>query len=405
MLRRGLVLVVLLAWPFAASSGSGGVAAARAPAVVPVADAAILASGVIGPDGGRIVVPSSARAIPGAEAHLAAESGRPSLMLAISAPAAERPPLFPRLPVMRVAASVPLESPVEITFPYDAAFLDEFGVGDESVLGLYQRGDDGLWASVHARVDTAGRVLRARVEAPGTWVIAPGWLLKPWQRHGLVGQLGAAGKTALVIHGWNASPWDACQLALMAGLSRAYGRVVAYAYPSALDINESARWLRDEITANYPDATFNVIGFSEGGLVARAAIEPGAWNGGQTIAASVRHLITIATPHTGLVAGLGPSVLGDIAAAQMHPGSELLRALNASPPGVATRYFAIAGDGAGDRVSDTLVSVDSALGRGVLAPEGMAVLPLLHAATYGGGPGMPCDPRVYDTIADRVADR
>ena len=81
----------------------------------------------------------------------------------------------------------------------------------------------------------------------------------------------------------------------------------------------------------------------------------------------------------------------------MRPGSAFLTALNAHPTMGAAHYGFIGGDGWHDRASDALVSVDSALARGILSGQRTATLPLVHAMPSGDG-GMPCDPRVYAAI-------
>jgi hypothetical protein len=156
-------------------------------------------------------------------------------------------------------------------------------------------------------------------------------------------------------------------------------------------------WLRDAIAARYPGVTFDVVGVSEGGLVARAAVEPGAWNDGRTIAQSVRNLITIATPHLGVLPDTGPSLLSDLASSEMRAGAQFLADLNARPDSGPVRYTTIAGDG-WRGASDGLVGVDSALGRGVLTSARAVTLTLVHAPSLGAD-AMPCNAQVYQTIA------
>ena len=269
-------------------------------------------------------------------------------------------------------------------------------------LGLYTQDADGLWGALVSFPDPANNVVEAEVDRLTSWVVAPGWMLTAWQRRALMGDAFVPGaRNVLLVHGWSSSPWDGCELQLAAAMHGAYDHVSVYAYPSALDIGENARWLRDALSARSPGTAFDVIGFSEGGLIGRAAIEPGDWNGGSTIAGSVRHLVTIATPHDGLLPDAGPSLLSDLASLQMRAGSEFLRGLNQHPDTGGVRYTTIAGNGWGDRTSDGLVGVDSALGSGVLAPARAITLPLMHAPTLGGA-GMPCEARVYDAIASAV---
>jgi hypothetical protein len=304
------------------------------------------------------------------------------------------------VPVLRAEPATALVAPATLRIVYGSSFLAAWNVDDERSLALYEQDDDGLWRWIAATFDDARHTVTARVDRLATWAVAPGGLLAPWQQRQLIGAPFEAGhRNALIIHGWNASPWEACMLQLTAAVYGAgYDRVLAYAYPSALDIAANGAWLRDEIAGRYPGVDFDVIAFSEGGLVARTAIEPGRWNAGRTIGASVRNLLTIATPHLGLVEGLPPSFLGDVAAEQMRAGSPFLRELNEAPDQGGTRYHFIAGDGAADGMSDGTVGVSSALARGLLRAQHAATLPLGHAPFYGAPGAMPCDPRVYELI-------
>ena len=346
--------------------------------------------------GGIIAVTDPASPIAGASIDLSPGAVGADTTVAIDAGDDGAFPMFPDLTIVRATARVPLLKPVHIRIPYSEALLAHWNVTDERQLVLYTRDDDGLWGALTGSVDPAHNVIEASVDRLTSWVVAPGWMLTAWQRRALIGGSLTPGKrNVLLVHGWNSSPWDGCELRLAAGLRETYDNVAAYAYPSALDIGENAVWLRDAIRTRYPGVAFDIVGFSEGGLVARAALEPGAWNGGQTIAASVRNLITIATPHLGVLPETGPSLLSDTASSEMVAGSSFLRDLNMHPETGGVRYGLIAG--AGWRVtSDGLVGVDSALGRGTLVPYRTATLPSVHAS--GGTGGMPCDQRVYDAI-------
>ncbi len=399
------MLSVLALGSFAAASCGGRVSAARsAPGDPPRAEldvaepatAHAASTSISARLGGTIEVTHLASPLAGARIDLPPRAVSADATVAIDVSDDGAFPMFPDLTVVRATATAPLLKPVGIRIPYSQAFLAHWNVTDELQLVLYTRDDDGLWGALAASVDPAHNVMEANVDRLTSWVVAPGWMLTAWQRRALVGDVFTAGKrNVLLVHGWNSSPWDGCELQLAAGLRGAYDNVVAYAYPSALDIGENAVWLRDAISARYPGVMFDVVGFSEGGLVARAAIEPGAWNGGQTIAASVRNLITIATPHLGVLPDTGPSLLSDAASSEMVAGSSFLRDLNTDPQTGGVRYGLIAG--AGWRVtSDGLVSVDSALARGTLVPRRTATLSSIHAS--GGTGGMPCDTRVYDAI-------
>lgn len=80
-------------------------------------------------------------------------------------------------------------------------------------------------------------------------------------------------KNVLIIHGWNGSPSDACMKILIGFADGLYDNVLAYQYPSAEAIGENARWLYNTLSPLMmnPDLKFDIIAYSEGGLVARAA--------------------------------------------------------------------------------------------------------------------------------------
>jgi hypothetical protein len=398
-----MLAAVTLGSALAASCGGRASAARPVPggpplsAVEPADDTA--ASRAIRADlGGAVEVTDASSPLAGARIDLPPGALSADATVAIDAGGDGALAMFADLTIVRATSSAALLKPTRMRIPYSEALLARWNITDERELGLYALDGDGLWGAVIASVDPSGNAVEANIDRLASWVVAPGWMLTAWQRRALVGDAFEPGKrNVLLVHGWNSSPWDGCELRLAAAMRGAYDHVLAYAYPSALDIASNAAWLRDEVRARYAGVTFDVVGFSEGGLVARAAVEPGAWNGGRTIAASVRNLITIATPHLGLSPDAAPSMLNDAAASEMRAGSPFLRALNERPDTGAVWYGAIAGIGWRDGSSDGLVSVDSALGRGVLSPAHAATPPLVHAASFGGA-GMPCDARVYDTI-------
>lgn len=397
------MLTVLALGSLAAASCGGRASAARSvaadPPLAPVEPAAAHAASlsINAATGGTVAVTDIASTIAGASVDLS--PGALSADANVTLDAADTAfPMFPDLTIVRAASSATLTGPARVRIPYSDALLSRWNISDERQLVLYARDGDGLWGAVVSSPDPARNVLEASVDRLTSWVVAPGWMLTAWQRRALVGDAFAPGaRNVLLVHGWNSSPWDGCELQLAAAMRGTYDRVLAYAYPSALDIGENAAWLRDAIAARYPGTAFDIIGFSEGGLVGRAAVEPGVWNDGRTIAASVRNLITIATPHLGIMPNAGPSLLGDLGGSEMRAGSAFLQGLNAasSAPASGVRYGFIAGGGWRDG-SDGLVSADSALARGVIANARTATLPLVHATPTGGG--MPCDARVYDTI-------
>jgi hypothetical protein len=391
---------MLTAWAVAAACASAGAAVPASPIPGPPPESAIeptaLVSATFDAAGGTLVVGHGSERIPGARVDVAPEAGQ-AVTVRISSPFGDEPPLFPDLPLLALETSA--RAATAITIPYTDAFLSEYGRQDEAALGFYERRSGGLWQYIPSRLDAARNELTADVTSAGTWVVAPSWLLKAWQPPSLIGDPPATGaRNVVVIHGWNASPWDACQLDLMQALASTYDHVSAFAYPSALDIAESAREFSAAVARLDSGASFDIVGFSEGGLVARAAIEPGPWNGGERISGRVPHLYAIATPHNGVLPNLAPSVLADVASEQMRTGSAFLRELNEGTPPATTRYIAVAGNAADAGESDGLVGVESALGIGTLPAASRVTLPLLHASTYGGGAGMPCDPAVYRVL-------
>jgi hypothetical protein len=401
---RTAALLILSALTLAATScGGSASAAASVPGEPPRASieaaAAPGASAVIRAAAGGVVEVAAAESpLAGARVDLPPGALSADATVTIDAGDGSALGMFPDLTIVRAGAWATLDKPAHVRIPYSAALLAHWNITDQRQLVLYALDGDRLWGALVASIDPSHNVLEADVDRLTSWVVAPGWMLTAWQRRALVGDPFAPGaRNVLLVHGWNSSPWDGCELELAAAMSGSYDHVLAYAYPSALDIGANADWLRKEIAARYPGVTFDIVGFSEGGLIGRAAVEPGAWNGGQTIAASVRNLITIATPHTGLLPDAGPSLLSDLGAAEMRPGSPFLRALNEHPGPNSVNYALIAGAGWRDAASDGLVSVESALGQGAVTAQRTAVLPLVHATPDGIG-GMPCDPLVYNTI-------
>jgi hypothetical protein len=403
--RASPVVLLLLSAATLVATSCGGSASAAPPApgepplsqveaaASPAASAAIRSAA-----GGVIEVADATSSLAGARIDLPPGAMSADATVTIDAGDSSTLRMFPDLTIVRATASATLVKPAHVRIPYSAALMAHWNITDERQLVLYTQDDDGLWGALVASIDPVPHVVEAEVDRLTSWVIAPGWMLTAWQRRALVGDAFAPGaRNVLLVHGWNSSPWDGCELELAAAMRGSYDHVLAYAYPSALDIGENADWLRKEIARRYPGVTFDIVGFSEGGLIGRAAVEPGAWNGGQTITASVRNLITIATPHLGILPDAGPSLLADLGSSEMRSGSAFLRALNDHLDTGAVRYAFIAGDGGRNRASDELVGVDSGLAQGVVTAARAATLPLVHAAPGTTG-GMPCDPLVYDTI-------
>jgi hypothetical protein len=307
------------------------------------------------------------------------------------------PGLFPQLTVVRTAGEQ-FAAPALLLLPYSDDLVIDWRIEDEHQIGVFTQDFDGTWSWAPANVDANANMLYVGADSGAAWAAGPPWMMRPWQRRAILGADFVPGeRNVLVLHGWNSDPWEGCTLDLMAGIAPSYDNIAVMAYPSALDITANGNWLRDQAEQRWPGTSFDIVGFSEGGLVARAAIEPHAWNDHTPIGAELGRLVTIATPHTGVLPAAHFSVLNDEAARQMRPASDFLRALNADPRHDGIRYQFLAGDtGAGH---DGVVPVDSALGRGALAPDDLAVLPLLHSADDGAR-RLPCDTSVYETAAE-----
>lgn len=305
--------------------------------------------------------------------------------------------LYPELLVLRAEAAG-AGGFATVTVPYTDELVTAWGIEEARDVGIASRMADGTWHWSPAMIDAAANTATAAADGGVAWAAAPSWMVRPWQQRQIAGAAFAPGeRNALVVHGWNDEPWSGCMLGLAAGIAPAYDNVASVAYPSALDMRETAVWLRAEIEARWRDTPFDIIAFSEGGLVARATIEPHAWNGGRGLEAAVGRLVTIGTPHGGLRGGAALSYLDDEAGRQMRAGSEFLRELNdQSAPG-AREYVAIAGD-LGDG-HDNVVDVESALGRGLFPATVRAVVNLPHSPRDAGARGMPCHEDVYALIA------
>ncbi len=339
---------------------------------------------------GRDEPPQSAIELPGAVLTIA---GANLALLSESPPA-----LYPQLLIARRAEPSGATDTATLILPYTDALVYDWNITDETRLGIFAQNTDSTWRWIPALINGATNTAVARVDPQSTaWAVGPSWMMVPWQERSIIGAEFAPGeRNVLVIHGWNGEPWDGCILQLEAGIGPTYDNVAALAYPSALDIADTSLWLRSEIERRWPDMPFDIIGFSEGGLIARAAIEPHAWNGDKTIDARIGRLIAIATPHEGILANAPPSVLNDAATVQMRPDSDFLLELNNDPRHDGVTYDVIAGDlGRGD---DGIVPTTSALGENVLEPHRSAILRLPHSVS-GTTHGLPCEEQVYDEIA------
>jgi uncharacterized protein (TIGR03437 family) len=219
----------------------------------------------------------------------------------------------------------------------------------------------------------------------------------------------AGEKNVLIVHGFNSAPAD--MRGLTDFLSVQCANVMLYKYPSGISPALSGRYLYQTLADMLdPRIRFDIVAYSEGGLVARAATEPSALNGGRAFGDRVENLVTIATPHEGLpsaVRGRDLLVILGLAApvqaiTDMLGGSQFLKALNDNPRQGATRYFAIIGNLFGG--DDGLVLVDSAQGKNVLRTAGQAVLGLAHSDSLAAGRAMPNHADVYDAVKKWIID-
>lgn len=217
-------------------------------------------------------------------------------------------------------------------------------------------------------------------------------------------------KNVLIIHGWNQSPSDACLKQLISFADGPYDNVLVYQYPSADPISKSARWPNDHLLPMVlnSDLKFDILGYSEGGLVGRAAKES---NGNQGFGSGnrVENLVTIGTPHNGLIDAItflqATGTTDLLFGGRPTPGlNDMLKGslfLDSLKTGAAqqrqgsTRYLTITGQRFGQ--TDGAVEVDSAHGSGVLLTAGQATFNLTHAPPLGT-PTMPCDQQVFDQI-------
>ena len=344
-----------------------------------------------GTEAARDVPPQAAAEAPGA--LLTSLSGE--RIARVTLLRGEAPGLYPELMVVR--AEPPLAgdgASYLLTLPYAETLVERWDV-DARDLGVF-RMEGETWRWSPAIVDAGARTATVEVRGGTAWAVGPSWMMKPWQERRIVGADPlAGGRNALVLHGWNGEPWDSCMLQLMQGIAPRYDDVAAAAYPSALDIAANGAWLRDEIETRYAGAPLDIIAFSEGGLLARAAIEPQAWNGEMAIDVEIGRLVTIATPHEGLSEDAPSSLTDDVAGEEMRSGSDFLAELNAGSQAEGVRYELIAGDRSNG--GDGVTRVESALALNTLSAGRRTIVPLAHSPAAGVR-GMPCDAAVYEAI-------
>jgi uncharacterized protein (TIGR03437 family) len=230
-------------------------------------------------------------------------------------------------------------------------------------------------------------------------------------------------KNILVVHGFNSTP--ASMQGIIDFALDQCANVLVYKYPSALNINVSGRRMYQDLSQRLkaegqPNTRFDIIAYSQGGLVARVAKEPGMINGQQAFGDQVENLVTIATPHTGIFSpipdlalrlGLGVDPATVPAVKDMFPNSNFLNKLNSNPMQGTTQYFAIAGraytPGHPFDFTDGLVHVDSAVGDGKLhLARGDNILRLKHSdrIPLPGADPFPNHPDVYAKIKEWIFD-
>jgi hypothetical protein len=251
-------------------------------------------------------------------------------------------------------------------------------------------------------------------------------LFKPGQRN------------VLVIHGFNSSPTDACTSELVRFIAPRYDNVLVYKYPSGAAVGPSAAWLDATLSPllitepGQPPILFDVVGYSEGGIVARAAKTHG---GPSRYKENLEKLITVATPHVGLEPQAMLRVWGELLKGRDLPGvrdqlqarwggSGFLEELNSATmllPHGRTRYYALGGTTPDPDpvaiVGDGVVALTSA--HGVLAeidgsrteifPAERRTITAFHSIdtkrilgpSESAGP-MPCSREVYDQLREWI---
>lgn len=230
-------------------------------------------------------------------------------------------------------------------------------------------------------------------------------------------------KNILVVHGFNSTP--ASMRGIIDFALDQCANVLVYKYPSALNIDVSGRRMYQDLSQRLkaegqPNTKFDIIAYSQGGLVARVAKEPGEINGRQAFGDQVENLVTIATPHTGILfsipdllirLGLREDPANVPGVKDMFPNSAFLQELNSNPVQGTAQYFVIAGNAymPDDLLyaTDGLVHVNSAFGDGKLPlARGQYILKLKHSDNIPltGVAPFPNHPDVYAKIKEGIFD-
>lgn len=211
-----------------------------------------------------------------------------------------------------------------------------------------------------------------------------------------------ATRNVLFLHGVFSSPVEFDEAGdVVAGLEQEFANVVLAQYPSVRSIADSANALYDlilpELGGAAPDFGFHVVGYSMGGLVARALVEhahadptrPGYQPGDPPLDAFVESVVLLATPNQGTQFGddillvrfptLPPADLPFFqGAVDLSLASPFTTDLNATflPP--AAEYYSLAGQLPGED-GDGVVTVASAQDE----PTPVTAMALLAGAEFG----------------------
>ena len=331
--------------------------------------------------------------------------------------------ILPEVVVTEFEPDLSFRVPAILQLTYTDAFLSMYGIEDESLLTIISIDEaTGIWEpSAENRVDPVNNIILAEITHLSSWsIVSKSWLTTRQKRDLIQPDPFVMGeRNVLFIHGFNGSPGDDCMSEVINVLEGLYDHVAAYQYPSALSIEKNAKWLADEISRQFPDGNFDIVGYSEGGLVARTLIEQNQFQD------RVDNLVTIATPHKGIleatalsllplpaIAGPGASIPIDVlrtmfpAVFQQMYGSEFLRNLNAAYKPGHTEYHTIAGTDKAGSDTDGVVKVNSAHGTDIFTPAQSETIPNISHSQNTGSPSswMPCDQRVYDLLKRWLPD-
>jgi predicted alpha/beta hydrolase family esterase len=194
-------------------------------------------------------------------------------------------------------------------------------------------GEELAWLAAHAVTYPGGLLAeRAALEDPRYRIDT----LSPLMRGLITGDINAAGRPILLVHGIgdNRSAFSVLRRTLR---RRGYGRISTINYsPLTSDIRRAAADLGRQIERICAQTGYEqvyLVGHSLGGVIARYHVQCQAGD------KRVHTLVTLGSPHAGTqLARLAP--LAPLAR-QLRPGSELMRELAAPAPCCTTRFVAI----------------------------------------------------------------